>query len=369
MVCVLQFVFPSIMAGFGFVLVIFMLSLCPGDSRFIKDPVLSMQGRLTSGVCSECNQMLELSTNMISNKENQEVLYETLLALCQRLPAGQASECGIQVQIFWPKVLQYAAGYLKPGQACMVMGLCADQPEKEMLKPPHLLSDQDKSSLAPIMGTSAHFREQISPQCTLCLFIMRKLEEMLPQNKTQEAVMKLMGEVCDFMPDKYKEQCHDFINSYGKEIIDFLLSSAAPHTICAVLHLCLFKDTSGTEMIPPSECESCRTLAVLSRLHLGLNSTEPQTSSFLQSVCFHHPNAIPKCEVFTKIYGSRLQKVLGNQMDVPDACERADLCVAVKKPERLGKERCTLGPSYWCQDTKIAQKCGNLAFCEKYMWK
>lgn len=62
----------------------------------------------------------------------------------------------------------------------------------------------------------------------------------------QEAVMKLMGEVCDFMPDRYKDQCHDFINTYGKEIIDFLLSSAAPHTICAVLHLCLFKDTSGT---------------------------------------------------------------------------------------------------------------------------
>lgn len=44
----------------------------------------------------------------------------------------------------------------------------------------------------------------------------------------------------------------------------------------------------------PSDCESCRTLAVLSRLTNGPNSTQPETSSFLQSVCFHYPNAIPK---------------------------------------------------------------------------
>lgn len=44
----------------------------------------------------------------------------------------------------------------------------------------------------------------------------------------------------------------------------------------------------------PSDCESCRTLAVLSRLNNGPNSTQPETSSFLQSVCFHYPNAIPK---------------------------------------------------------------------------
>lgn len=55
--------------------------------------------------------------------------------------------------------------------------------------------------------------------------------------------MKLMGEVCGLLPASYKDQCEDFINKYGKEIVDFLLSSAAPHSICALLHLCLFQET------------------------------------------------------------------------------------------------------------------------------
>lgn len=136
----------------------------------------------------------------------------------------------------------------------------------------------------------------------------------------QDALIKLMGEVCDLLPESYKNQCDDFIAKYGTEIVEFLLSSAAPHTICTLLHLCLFEEQTvpgqshwtvswvllaridshapdpllTTEPSLPSDCESCRTLAVLSRLNNGPNSTQPETSSFLQSVCFLYPNAIPK---------------------------------------------------------------------------
>ncbi|KAM3867505.1 surfactant protein Bb [Diretmus argenteus] len=342
------------MAGFGFILVVFILSPFPGKTS-------------TSSICSECSQIVEIFTGTISNQDAQETVYETLRALCLRLPRERVSECVSQVKMYLPKVLQYITGYLKPDEACMALGLCAVQVEREVLKP-HIVTDKEESSSAPSTGTSTRVGVQISPQCTLCLYVLKKLEDLLPKNRTEDAIVKVMGEVCDLLPEHYKDQCDDFINKYGKDLIDFLLSSAAPHTICAMLHLCLFEDTSDMEMLLPSDCESCHTLAVLSRLHLGLNSTEPQTSSFLQSVCFRHPNAIPKCEVFIKLYGSRLQKVLGNQKDVPDACETADLCTAMKKLEPLGKERCDLGPSYWCKDVQIAQKCGNLAFCEKYVW-
>lgn len=55
-------------------------------------------------------------------------------------------------------------------------------------------------------------------------------------------MIKLMDEVCDLLPQSYKEECDDFVAKYGKEIVEFLMSSAAPHTICALLHLCWFKE-------------------------------------------------------------------------------------------------------------------------------
>uniref|UniRef100_A0A3Q0QQ77 Saposin B-type domain-containing protein n=1 Tax=Amphilophus citrinellus TaxID=61819 RepID=A0A3Q0QQ77_AMPCI len=80
----------------------------------------------------------------------------------------------------------------------------------------------------------------LNPVCTLCLFIIKKLESLLPKNMTE----KLMGEVCDLIPKRYKEQCDDFIDKYGVEIVEFLLSSAAPHTICTLLHLLVSGCTS-----------------------------------------------------------------------------------------------------------------------------
>ncbi|XP_023266437.1 prosaposin-like [Seriola lalandi dorsalis] len=355
------------MSASGFVLVLLAASLCPGDSRLIRDPLSFIkQKTLTLDICSECSQIIQLSANMISTRDTKETVYETLHALCLHLPREQASECDSQVKTYLPKVLQQTPGHLKPAETCRVFGLCAVHKEEQLLKLPQHATDEVLSSSA--LGTFIGPSEQFNPVCTLCLFIMKKLETLLPQNMTEDALMKLMGEVCNLVPKSYKDRCDDFVDKYGVQIVEFLLSSAAPHTICILLHLCLFEEPVP-EVLFPSDCESCRTLVVLSRLHLGNNSTEPQTSSFLQSVCVHHPNAIPKCEAFTKIYGSRMQKVLGNQMDVPHACERADLCVALRKLEPLGKNRCTWGPSYWCKDRETAQKCGNQAFCEKYMWK
>uniref|UniRef100_A0A665W1I0 Saposin B-type domain-containing protein n=1 Tax=Echeneis naucrates TaxID=173247 RepID=A0A665W1I0_ECHNA len=40
----------------------------------------------------------------------------------------------------------------------------------------------------------------------------------------------------------YRDQCDDFIEKYGVQIVEFLLVSAAPHTVCTLLHLCLFDE-------------------------------------------------------------------------------------------------------------------------------
>ncbi|XP_056149345.1 surfactant protein Bb [Lampris incognitus] len=353
------------MAAFVFISVIFSVFLCPGDSRFIREPVTPnrdiTQESLTSDICSECSQIAEVFTDMISNNDTQEVILETLEVLCKHIPEEHKRNCELQLEKHLPKVLQYITGHSKPGEACMALGLCSVHSERGQLKSPQTDTDIDESSSVFDTSTST----QISPQCTLCLFIIKTLENLLPKNTTEDTIVKLMGKVCGLLPDSYEDQCDNFINKYGKKIIDFLLSSAAPHSICTLLQLCLFKDTSNAVILPHSDCQSCRMLAVLIRVHIGLNSTGSPSSTFLQSVCHHHPNAIPKCEVFMKLYGSRLQRVLGNQLDAPDVCERVDLCHAM---ETLGKDHCTLGPNYWCRDMKTAQKCGNKVFCEKYIW-
>ncbi|XP_015234287.1 PREDICTED: prosaposin-like [Cyprinodon variegatus] len=356
------------MSASGFMLLILAASLCSGDSRFIADPFqFTGQTHLSRGMCPECSQIIQLSTNMIFSRDTKVTVFKALHALCQRLPKEEASECESQVKIYLPKILQQTSSQWKPEEICEVFGLCATHKDKELQEFPQNVLSKDTSS--SVVGTAAETQDVFNPICTVCLMVIKKLETLLPKNMTEETLKKLMEEVCDLVPSSYKDQCDDFVNKYGVEIVEFLLASAAPHTICMLLHLCLFETQPAPELDPISDCESCQTLTALSRLHLGLNATETQTSTFLQSVCTLHPKAIPKCEAFTRVYGSQLQKLLGNQMDAPHVCEKADLCVPSKKLEPLGKNPCTWGPSYWCKNVNTAQECGNELFCEKYMWK
>ncbi|CAG5923323.1 unnamed protein product [Menidia menidia] len=355
------------MSSTGVWLLVFAVCLLPGDSRFIIDPLSVIKQEISAvDLCPECSQILRLSANMISSSDAKATVYETLHALCRRLPGEQSTECDLQVKSFLPKVLQQAPGHLKPEELCMVFGLCSSHKEEKPHKLPQSFTDTEISTS---VGGAVQNQELFSPVCTLCLFFIKKLETLLPKNMTQDKIKKVMEEFCDLVPKSYQEQCDDFVEKYGADIVEFLVSSAAPHTICMLLHLCLFDEQPVPEVTAPSDCDSCRTLAALSRVHLGLNATGSQTSAFLQSVCIHHPKAIPKCNAFTRTYGSQLQSVLGNQMKDPHVCETADLCSSTKELEPFGNNPCARGPSYWCKTIKTAQKCGNQVFCEKHIWK
>ncbi|XP_055080165.1 surfactant protein Bb isoform X2 [Periophthalmus magnuspinnatus] len=286
--------------------------LCPGSSRMVPNPLTALKPKhLSTDMCSECSSLLLLSTNMISSSSTKK--------------------------------------------SCGLLGLCPDTKE------------------APGYTESRSEKERFSPVCTLCVMVVKKLETLLPKNMTAEAIRSLLSDVCSLMPKSYQEKCEDFVHKYGDDIVEFLLSSAAPHTICTLLHLCLLNDMPAPQASLPSDCDSCRTLSVLSRVHLGLdqdlNRTEAQSLAFLGSVCGLHPHAIPKCEAFTRVYTSQLLRVLGHNPDNSDSCEIADLCVPRKQAPLLGQRRCTWGPSYWCRDMQTAQECGNQVFCKKFVWK
>lgn len=94
----------------------------------------------------------------------QETVYETLHALCQRLPKEQVSECDLQIKTYFPKVLQQTPGqqvsssnsqscetvtsppiysfnvnsYVlpqKPGDTCKLFGLCRSSKEEPLPLP------------------------------------------------------------------------------------------------------------------------------------------------------------------------------------------------------------------------------------------
>lgn len=109
----------------------------------------------------------------------QVTVYETLHALCQRLPREQASECDLQVKAYLPKVLQQTPGHRvsssagkgrgaafaprvmwpvltqKPRDTCLVFGLCG--PHKEELPAlPQRAAAEDTATSALVSADRNH---------------------------------------------------------------------------------------------------------------------------------------------------------------------------------------------------------------------
>ncbi|XP_046872646.1 surfactant protein Bb [Hypomesus transpacificus] len=353
------------MAGLTCILVLF-ITICHGlgETRVVNGPATRTDITLAStsnNICTDCLQIVELFKDMLSHEDTQDHIYVTLKIFCGRLPGyDKINMCESLLQEQLPKAYKYLTNMVA-GDACMGLGMCALQ---AMTGVSVMLPDKDDSSLMP--EASASLQVQIGPQCTFCVLLIKKLENMLPKERTEDAVVQLMGEVCDLLPASYKDQCDSFVDKYGKKLIDFLLSSAAPHSICVLLHLCLIKEAPVPEMPLPSDCESCRTLAALGRLRLSVNASASHTSSFLRSVCLQHPGAIPKCEVFTRLHWSSLQKVLGSQKN---ECQRMGLCESVGPERPFGEDSCSWGPTYRCRDMKTAEQCGSVTFCQTFIWK
>ncbi|XP_029566469.1 prosaposin [Salmo trutta] len=310
--------------------------------------------------CQDCAQIIELLTALLSNPDMQTKIRSELEKLCDHMPGPAAPKlCQEQVDKNLPLSFTFLTSFVNPAQVCSVLGLCGSQSEGQQHD---LLTNHIQDTLKSAMTMT---KVQFSPQCTLCVYLIKLLKSMLPKM----AVIDMLGKVCGILPSSYRHQCVNLIEKYGKMLMDMLLSYITPEAICTLIQVCHGMETLVSESAPLSDCDSCLTLAVLTHLHLGSNASEPQTTSFLGSVCQLHPNALPKCDGFTQLHGYQLKGVLGKPESALNVCERVGLCGGVREAGEQREDPCILGTSYRCRDLKTALECGTVSFCQKFVWK
>lgn len=278
---------------------------------------------LTTGdTCQDCTQMFDLLLDMFSNTDFQDKLKRSLEELCNLLPGPGAEKlCKGQIEKNLPLAIGFLTSTIKPGQVCRMLGLCGSLLD---VSQKNLMISHIQEGLRAAMTVS---EVQSNPKCTFCIYLIKILEGMLPKERTEGAVVQMLGSVCGILPAHLKAECKGFIDTYGRKLLDLLLGYATPQAVCSVLHLCKGQETPGVlERAVVSDCDSCLILAVLTRLSLGANATEMQTSSYLSSVCQLHPDTFPRCDSFTKYHGNQLKGVLGKNDGPLELCGAVSFC-------------------------------------------
>ncbi|XP_029024880.1 prosaposin isoform X2 [Betta splendens] len=179
-------------------------------------------------VCHDCTQIFELIADLLSNADFQKKMIAGVERLCDLLPGETKKLCKDEVEKMLPFAITFITGVAKPAQLCKVLGLCAV--DQETMRA--LLLQANWISLEP------------ENQCSFCILFVKTLEGLLPKERTESAITKVLEEVCRILPSTYKDQCEAVVDRFTKAVLDALMHYATPQTICALLHLCHGEDAA-----------------------------------------------------------------------------------------------------------------------------
>uniref|UniRef100_A0A8C5SQI5 Pulmonary surfactant-associated protein B n=1 Tax=Laticauda laticaudata TaxID=8630 RepID=A0A8C5SQI5_LATLA len=124
----------------------------------------------------------------------------------------------------------------EPQEICNTMGLCSSLKSipLQALVPAKAISP---AKIEPVEVRLCIQKEAFS-LCEVCTIMVEEVASLLESNKTEEEMIQGMEKVCLVLPEKSREECKDFVEVYGKSILDMLLEATSPKMVCVMLRCC-----------------------------------------------------------------------------------------------------------------------------------
>uniref|UniRef100_A0A8C8F3Z5 Prosaposin n=1 Tax=Oncorhynchus tshawytscha TaxID=74940 RepID=A0A8C8F3Z5_ONCTS len=326
----------------------------------------------TGDVCEDCVKFItDTQEEAKSNSTFVNSLIEQIQDQCDLLGPGISDLCKQYVSQYAPLIVQQLMS-MQPKDVCTFAGFCsADVKSSVPMMKLVAAKTIPAVKLVPAIKMEAvkpatnMVRARDSPQCAMCEFMMKELESMLQDEKTEQDVVRAVEKVCAVLPSSLSVQCKDLIEAYGQAIIELLVQEADPKTICTVLGLC--KDASRA-FIPVLNmarveaggfCEVCKLAVQYIDGILEQNATEAQIEDAVRKVCSFVPETVrSECDQLVEQYEPMLVQLLLQMLDPDFVCMKLGVCPeAVQR--LLGMEQCSWGPAFWCKDMDSAKRCNS----------
>ncbi|XP_048256787.1 prosaposin-like [Haliotis rufescens] len=333
------------------------IGLCAQGVKSVKPKVGADVG------CIICEFVMTTVDSLITANSSQAEVEAALEKVCTLLPATISAECSQFVQEYGPAVINLLVNKLDPKSVCKTLRLCTSSKVAEVSKSP---------SMKPKTKASA------GHECVICEFIMRELDIILGNNRTQAAVEAALDKVCDLLPSTIQQECTDIVNTYGPAIIQLLVQELDADEVCQALRFCTRNSNKKAPLKVNNEvCDLCVTVMNYADELLKENATVQDVEMVLDKVCnFLSAQMTNQCLAFVDQYAPLVLDLLASDLDPKQICQTISLCPASRgihtklhfQSKLLGKEKCSFGPSFWCANKDNAMKCNAMEHCQKHVW-
>lgn len=325
--------------------------------------------------CAYSQKLVETIRHVLPmDKRHRETRY--LIATMCSFIGNDAfrKECKGLVMDFLPEIIKLVESGLEPSSVATVMGLCKPHDNKAVGvgKSPHvkvLVMDQDQASRLPQKKPVAEKNQaRLSPkdnksvkdkpakeekvgndaECDICKFALKALDQLLGENRTEEAIRQGLDSICQDLPANITAQCKAFVDEYAVTVIKLLVQELDPQKVCVALGLCQpSAELSAPRQTAGSLCPLCEVLIGILEEMISNNKSEMAIEKALDKVCSLFPATVgSECISLVKAYGPAIIDLLQQEITPQQVCEKIHLCnssslivpVALPKAEHVGKE-------------------------------
>ncbi|KAK7082394.1 hypothetical protein SK128_021438, partial [Halocaridina rubra] len=165
-------------------------------------------------------------------------------------------------------------------------------------------------------------------KCVMCEFALQFLQNMLEEKSTREQIEEAVEKLCDMMPHTIAEECEDYVEAYGDQVIELLAQEIDPSQICPMLHLC---PSPGLEQSPVAKedvtCVMCEYAMTQLEDILQDHKTEDDIRQALDSLCGYLPKTVrTECLTFVDTYTDQIIHLLIDGLSPDQVCVELGLC-------------------------------------------
>ncbi|KAG7155148.1 Prosaposin-like 2 [Homarus americanus] len=171
-------------------------------------------------------------------------------------------------------------------------------------------------------------------KCVMCEFALHFLQNMLEQKDTREDIEEAVEKLCDMMPRTIAEECDDYVEAYGDQVIELLAQEIDPSQICPMLHLCpaVTETQVASSQGEDVSCVMCEYAMTTLEEFLKDDKTEENIRNALDKLCGMLPKSVTvDCKTFVDTYSEQIIQMLIDDLTPDQVCIQLGLC----KPKEL----------------------------------
>lgn len=359
-----------------------LLGLCPAPSDEVPVPghaALETEPVKDDVSCVMCEYAMTQLDEMIKDDKTEESIKHALENMCTLLPKSIKAECNLFVDIYTDKIIQLLLDDLSPDQVCQALHLCKPKvAELPRLNPSHQLPVS--RLFVPAVSLASSVEEQDnkfgkqSKMCVMCEFAMVQIDNMLISNATEDQIIEVVDFVCAHLPGTIRDDCIGFMDEYGDAIVKLLVKQLDPKMVCSSIGLCEAASYNGLRVgvlnnVNLDNCEVCEVVVDFVEEELKDDDVQVSLDSIVEEVCKLLPRDPQKfCRSMIEVYGPYLANLLAELGNSKAVCQSITMCPKVNSLPLLGAQKCTWGPSYWCQTKMHANACDAVEHCTEKVW-